>query len=132
MSLLERLCSDRGFRTIKSILNQGIVQPAKHERPGKQSHSTHPHGKAVLKAYASWSAVFDLKAMCPMNATHASKPEENSSTRFIHLNTITNRAMTAHRSDLQWTVDAQSRSWFDARESNNAPTASRDVCRSRA
>jgi hypothetical protein len=107
MSLLERSCSDSGFSTIKRILNQGIMQPAKHERPGKPSHSTHTHTKAVLKAYHSWSAVFDLKAMCPMNTT-ASQPEENSSPRFILLNTITNRAMTAHCSNLQWTVEAHS------------------------
>jgi hypothetical protein len=83
------------------------MQPANHERPGKQSHSTQSHEKVMLKAYSSWSDVFDLKAMCPMNASHASKPEENSSTWFIHLNTITDGAMTAHRSDLQWPIQAQ-------------------------
>src|SRR5215471_3330313 len=85
------------------------MQPAKHERPGKPSHSTHTHAKAMLKAYSSWSAVFDLKAMCPMKAMHASKSEANSSTRFIHLNTITNWAMASHCSDLQGTVKAYSR-----------------------
>jgi hypothetical protein len=106
--LLERSRSDRSFCTIKRILDQSIMQPAKHEQPGKQSHSTHTHGKAVLKACHSWSTVFDLKAMCPMN-TRASKPEEDSSTRFIRFNNVTNWAVTSHRSDPQWTVEAHSR-----------------------
>src|SRR5215831_9319705 len=84
------------------------MQPAIHERPGKQSRSTHPHAKAMLKTRYSWSAGFDLKAMRPINTT-ASQPEENSSPRFILLNTISNRAMTAHCSNLQWTVEAHSR-----------------------